>query len=253
MPYPRSWMNVVCRQFCLAGVGCQFAAGRVRARRFDRLPGCRGRCAPWNAAATRSPGPVGQGRGSLSRRCEARRHYARRFGDVEVDRGIAQLEEAGRLAGDDATLWTRLAEMQLPSAKWNPPGKTLKNRSNSIRNCPVPLRFTAASCASRQAPGALPIISVRWATPERPRYPPGNRRTLSPVEPARPCPANLANAGRNLFAGEEPGRVEYLLAWPMRHWAAATTPSKVSQRRLARQRTPTSIAARRHSTVGGPF
>ena len=49
---------------------------------------------------------------------EARRHYAealwRRAAQGEA---IAQLEEAGRLAGDDASLWARLAEMHLASGQ----------------------------------------------------------------------------------------------------------------------------------------
>ena len=49
---------------------------------------------------------------------EARRHYAealwRRGAQQEA---IAQLEEAGRLAGEDASLWARLAEMHLASGQ----------------------------------------------------------------------------------------------------------------------------------------
>ena len=49
---------------------------------------------------------------------EARRHYAeslwRRGARPEA---IAQLEESGRLAGDDALLWTRLAEMYLATGQ----------------------------------------------------------------------------------------------------------------------------------------
>ena len=49
---------------------------------------------------------------------EARRHYAeslwRRGARGEA---IAQLEEAGRLAGDDASLWTSLAEMYLATGQ----------------------------------------------------------------------------------------------------------------------------------------
>lgn len=52
---------------------------------------------------------------------EARRHYAealwRRGAQAEA---IAQLEESGRLVGDDATLWTRLAEMYLATGQLEP-------------------------------------------------------------------------------------------------------------------------------------
>jgi tetratricopeptide (TPR) repeat protein len=45
---------------------------------------------------------------------EARRHYAEAlWGGGEAEEAIAQLEEACRLAGDDATLRVRLAEMHL--------------------------------------------------------------------------------------------------------------------------------------------
>jgi tetratricopeptide (TPR) repeat protein len=49
---------------------------------------------------------------------EARRHYAESLWRRGVRQdAIAQLEEAGRLAGDDATLWARLAEMRLDNGQ----------------------------------------------------------------------------------------------------------------------------------------
>jgi tetratricopeptide (TPR) repeat protein len=123
MRYPRSWMIAVLLA-ALSLVGC-------------RLPGRQGPVPPSLAECRRLSQ---QGVAALERGrqqdaeallakavkaypvdAEAHRHYAealwRRGARQEA---IAQLEEASRLAGDDATMSTRLAEMYLDGGQFEP-------------------------------------------------------------------------------------------------------------------------------------
>ena len=56
---------------------------------------------------------------------------------------IAQLEQAGHLAGEDASLWVRLAEMHLDSGQPDLARQDAEQALNSIRSC-LPLGQFAA-------------------------------------------------------------------------------------------------------------
>lgn len=116
MPYSRSWM-IVALLVTLLPAGCRFPSreGPVP----ESLAMCRRLSQQGRAALERdrqrdAEALLVKAVTACPTDPEARRHY----GEALWRRGarqeaIAQLEESGRLAGDDATLWARLAEMYL--------------------------------------------------------------------------------------------------------------------------------------------
>ena len=145
---------------------------------------------------------------------EARRHYGealwRRGARTEA---IAQMEEAGRLAGEDAALWARLAEMYLAVGQ---PDRAGQNAERALDLDPkLPLawvirgRVTWAAGQPRQA-----LADYLRAL----GYAPHDREILQEVaelyrqlnEPERAL-QTLQSLAETYSPGEEPGQVLYLM------------------------------------------
>jgi tetratricopeptide (TPR) repeat protein len=145
---------------------------------------------------------------------EARRHYAEALWRCgSQTEAIAQLEEAGRLEGDDATLWARLAEMQLAVGQVD---LARKNAEKSLELDP-------------KLPAAIAVHGgVMWQTGKPQEaladylralgYAPKDRDVLLEIaelyrqlnQPDRAL-QTLQTLAETYSPGEEPGRVEYLL------------------------------------------
>ena len=132
---------------------------------------------------------------------EARRHYAEASGGgARQQEAMTQLEEACRLAGEDASLWARLGEMRLAGGQpgIGPTGR--RNRAEPRSQAGQCLGDSRGGDAS-DGPGVRrlgrlsPCPELR---PERSGDSPRNCRTSPPIEPTGSGPPSPANAGGNL-------------------------------------------------------
>jgi tetratricopeptide (TPR) repeat protein len=146
---------------------------------------------------------------------EARRHYAEalwRCGGSQTE-AIAQLEAAGRLEGDDATLWARLAEMQLAVGQLEP---ARQNAEKAIALDPKLADAIAVRAGVLRRAGRLQESlndDLRALG-----YAPKDREILLEIAELyrqlnRPDRAlqTLQTLAETYSPGEEPGQVEYLL------------------------------------------
>lgn len=145
---------------------------------------------------------------------EARRHYAeslwRRGARSDA---IAQLEEAGRLAGDDATLRTRLAEMHLASGQLEPARQDADLALNLDPKLPSAWAIRGGVSRAAGQPNEALADYLRALS-----YAPNNRDTLLAVaelhrELNRPERAvqSLQTLADTYSPGEEPGQIHYLI------------------------------------------
>ena len=145
---------------------------------------------------------------------EARRHYAESLWrrDARQD-AIAQMEEAGRLAGDDATLWARLAEMHLGSGQ---PELARQDAEQAIKLDPkLPsawaIRGGVSRATGQQAEALADYLRAL-------SYAPNDRAILGEVaelhrqlnQPERAL-QTLQTLAETYSPGEEPGQVLYLM------------------------------------------
>ena len=145
---------------------------------------------------------------------EARRHYAeslwRRGAQQEA---IAQLEEAGRLAGDDATLRARLAEMHLTSGQFELARQDADLALNLDPKLPSAWAIRGGVMRATGQPRDALADYLRALS-----YAPTNRDILLAVaelhrELNRPERAiqTLQTLSDTYSPGEEPGQIHYLM------------------------------------------
>lgn len=144
---------------------------------------------------------------------EARRHYAeslwRRGARSEA---VAQMEEAGRLAGEDASLWTRLAEMHLSQGHTEQAWQSVERALEIDPKLPEVwlIRGGILRTAGRHREALVDQLRAL-------RYAPRDRRILLDVaelyrelnEPERAL-QTLQTLSETYSPGEEPGRVLFL-------------------------------------------
>jgi len=145
---------------------------------------------------------------------EARRHYAeslwRRGAHPEA---IAQLEESGRLAGDDALLWTRLAEMYLATGQWELAWKNAERATDLDPRLPGAWAIRGGVLRVSGEPGEALTCYLRALG-----YSPKDRSILLEVaelyrlgnQPERSL-QTLQCLADTYSPGEEPGQVQHLL------------------------------------------
>ena len=145
---------------------------------------------------------------------EARRHYAeslwRRGARQEA---IAQLEESGRLAGDDASLWTRLAEMYLAAGQLELASKNAERAIDLDPRLPGAWAIRGGVMRAAGQPGEALTCYLRALG-----YAPKDRAILLEVaelyrqqnQPERSL-QTLQCLADTYSPGEEPGQVHHLL------------------------------------------
>jgi tetratricopeptide (TPR) repeat protein len=145
---------------------------------------------------------------------EARRHYAEALWHCgSQTEAIAQLEEAGRLEGDDATLWARLAEMQLAAGQVE---TARQNAEKAIKLDPKLPDAIAVHGGVMQQTGKPEEALADYLRALG--YAPKDRDVLLEIaesyrqlnQPDRAL-QTLQTLAETYSPGEEPGRVEYLL------------------------------------------
>ena len=144
---------------------------------------------------------------------EARRHYGealwRRGARTEA---IAQMEEAGRLASEDAALWARLAEMYLAVGQPDRAGQNAERALDLDPKLPVAwvIRGRVTWAAGQPRPALADYLRALG-------YAPHDRAILQEVaelyrqlnEPQRAL-QTLQSLAETYSPGEEPGQVLYL-------------------------------------------
>ena len=145
---------------------------------------------------------------------EARRHYAealwRRGARKEA---IAELEESGRLAGDDALVWSRLAEMYLATGQLELAWKNAERASDLDPRLPSAWAIRGGVLRSSGQPGEALTCYLRALG-----YSPKDRSILMEVaelyhrgnQPERAL-QTLQCLADTYPPGEEPAQVEHLL------------------------------------------
>ncbi len=145
---------------------------------------------------------------------EARRHYAealwRRGAQKEA---IAQLEESGRLAGDDAPVWSRLAEMYLAAGQLEFAWKNADRAIDLDPRLPSAWAIRGGVLRSSGQPGEALTCYLRALG-----YSPKDRSILSDVadlyrqqnQPEQSL-QTLQCLADTYSPGEEPAQVEHLL------------------------------------------
>jgi protein O-GlcNAc transferase len=218
MPTLRSWRNVILPAALLTlAVGCQFPgrpgtspAALTESRRLSR----QGVTAIERGKQQEAQSLLAKAVAACPVDAESRRHYAEalwRCGNRTE--AIAQLEEAGRLEGDDPALWTRLAEMQLAAGQFE------NARQNADKALELDPKLAAAIAVHGGVMRQLGKPQEALADYLRALgYDPKNRDALLETaelyriqnEPDRAL-QTLQTLAETYPAGEEPGRVEYLL------------------------------------------
>jgi tetratricopeptide (TPR) repeat protein len=145
---------------------------------------------------------------------EARRHYAealwRRGARTEA---VAQLEESGRLAGDDAVVWSRLAEMYLANGQLDLAWKNAERAIDLDPRLPSAWAIRGGVFRSSSQPGEALTCYLRALG-----YAPKDRAILTEVaelyrqqnEPERSL-QTLQCLADTYSPGEEPAQLEQFL------------------------------------------
>jgi len=153
MPYARSWMSAL-GTLALLSSGCQLPGQQGPVP--QSLANCRRLSRQGVAALDRgrqqdAENLLAQAVNACPSDAEARRHYAESLWHRGArQEALAQMEEAGRLAGEeDASLWTRLAEMHLANDQ---PELAQKNAESALDLDPrLPRAWTIRGRMARAA------------------------------------------------------------------------------------------------------
>jgi len=217
MPYARSWMSAL-GTLALLSSGCQLPGQQGPVP--QSLANCRRLSRQGVAALDRgrqqdAENLLAQAVNACPSDAEARRHYAESLWHRGArQEALAQMEEAGRLAGEeDASLWTRLAEMHLANDQSE---LAQKNAESALDLDPrLPRAWTIRGRMARAAG------QPRQALADYLRalgYAPNDRELLLEVaelyrqlnQPERAL-QTLQTLADSYSPGEEPGHVFYLM------------------------------------------